>query len=374
MGSPTQPPLSDDEKRARLRLIRSENVGPVTFKHLLRRFGSGEAALAALPDLARRGGRNRTLRIASTESVETELANAAKIGATVLHLDDAAYPASLRHIDDAPALLYAIGDLSLLERPSFAVVGGRNASVAGRTFAKRIASEIGATGRTIVSGLARGIDTAAHTGALETGTAAVLAGGVDVLFPPENEALYQALRETGLLLSEMPPETKPLARHFPRRNRIISGLSDALLVIEAKRKSGSLITARCAADQGRLVFAAPASPLEPRGQGCNDLIRDGATLVQDAEEILAELAPSSPVLREAAAPVPTPAAAAEDGSVDSARAYLVRCLSGTPMPVDDVIRDSGLPPSAVLSALVEMELAGGLLRHSGGAVSAAPAG
>ena len=371
---PTDPvPYTDVERIARLRLIRSENVGPVTFRTLLDRFGSAQAALDALPDLARQAGRSGPLRIASTETVEQELLTAESRGATVLYLGEAPYPAALAHIYDAPPVLFAVGRQDLLEPPCFAIVGGRNASIAGRAFAEKTAAELAKAGLVIASGMARGIDAAAHAGALASGTIAVMAGGADILFPPENETLFRQLGEDGLILSEMPLGTKPLARHFPRRNRIISGLSDAILVIEAKRRSGSLITARCAADQGRQVFAAPAAPRDPRGQGCNDLIRDGATLAQDSAEILQDLAPGL-APRGMASPSPAPEAVLRpnDTDLDEARRFLLDNLSGSPVPLDTVLRASSLPAQILISAATELELAGRVLRHGGGAISLAP--
>ena len=364
--------LSDEEKLARLRLIRSENVGPITFKQLLDRYGSGTAALEILPKLAQRGGRTRRIRIASEESSLEEIREADSLGASMLHLGDPAYPKLLTQIAYSPAILYVLGRIENLNKPCFGIVGGRNASIAGKSFARKTAAILGSNDLAIVSGLARGIDTAAHIGSLETGTVAVLAGGVDVVFPPENKDLHEDIRMKGAIVSEMPPGTKPLAQHFPRRNRIISGMSSAVLVIEAKRKSGSLITARFAAEQGRTVFAAPASPLEPRGQGCNDLIREGATLAQNADEILLDLAPSSLLNWNGPSDIVGKPETVEESDIDNARRSLLNALSTTPIAQDALIRDLAVPASSALSALLELELAGRINRHAGGTISLTP--
>lgn len=255
------------------------------------------------------------------------------------------------------------------------MVGGRNASVAGKGFARKLAAEIGHAGYAVASGMARGIDTAAHEGSLESGSIAVLAGGVDIVFPPENDGLYRSLVERGAVISEMPPGMQPLARHFPRRNRIISGLSLAVVVIEAKRKSGSLITARRAAEQGRTVFAAPTAPMDMRGAGCNDLIRDGATLIQNAEDVLQDLAPSDSLRLKPGrasgfsdAPAAMPGERDEDAVAD-AYSHVVQGLSCTPIAVDELIRELRLPAPLVNAVLLEMELAGRLSRYPGGFIS-----
>ncbi len=368
-------PLTEQERHARFRLARTENVGPVTFRQLLRRFGSGQEALLALPDLARRGGRAKALRVAAAEDVDREREAAERIGARDLHIGSAGYPVPLAAIDDAPPFFYLLGNPGLLGQDCIGMVGGRNASVAGKGFARKLAADIGRAGYTIASGMARGIDTASHEGSLETGSVAVLAGGVDIVFPPENEGLYRSLIEKGAVISEMPPGMQPLARHFPRRNRIISGLSLAVVVVEAKRKSGSLITARRAAEQGRSVFAAPSAPMDVRGAGCNDLIRDGATLIQNAEDVLQDLIPSGD---GGLKPGPSfgfsdpPAAIAgetDDSAVAAAYSHVEQGLSSTPIAVDALIRELRLPAPLVNAVLLEMELAGRLSRHPGGFVS-----
>ncbi len=291
-------PLSSKERVSWLRLIRTEGVGPVTFRELLARFGSADGALDALPEIARRGRRVRPLRIPSAAAAERELAQIERFGARYLGLVEPDYPLALAAIDDAPPLLMLAGNEHLLTRPCIALVGARNASLNGRKLADSLSRELAQEGFLVVSGMARGIDTAAHIGALEAATAAVLAGGLDVIYPPENEALHEDLRSRGLLIGELPLGTEPQARHFPRRNRIISGLSLGVVVIEAAMRSGSLITARFANEQGREVMAVPGSPLDPRARGCNDLLRQGATLVESGEDVVRAIAQQSRPLGE----------------------------------------------------------------------------
>ena len=278
------------DRIARLRLIRSENIGPVTYFQLLARFGSAQAAIDAIPDLAARGG-GRAPRLASRAEVEREMAEVERLGARYLFLGQGLYPPLLAELETAPPALIVKGDLNLLDRMAVALVGARNASAAACRFARGLAQALGATGAIIVSGLARGVDSAAHDGALDSGTIAVIAGGIDIVYPPENEARQRAIAERGLLVAEQPPGIEPHARHFPYRNRIIAGLTHGTVVVEAAPRSGSLITARYAAEFGREVMAVPGSPLDPRAQGCNLLIRDGATLVQTAEDVLEAISP-----------------------------------------------------------------------------------
>jgi DNA processing protein len=278
----------NDELIDRLRLVRSQGIGPVTFRQLLARFGSAAAALAAVPDLARRGG-GAPPRLFGRDSAEREIAAVEKLGGKYLTLGQGLYPRLLAELEDAPPLLMAKGNLNLLDRMAVAIVGARNASAAACRFARGLAYDLGQQNLVVVSGLARGIDSAAHDGALETGTIGVVAGGIDVFYPPENETRQKALYEHGLVLAEMPPGTEPRARHFPYRNRIIAGIAAGTVVVEAAPRSGSLITARLAAEAGREVMAVPGSPLDPRAQGCNQLIRDGATLVQNASDVIEEL-------------------------------------------------------------------------------------
>lgn len=350
---------------ARLRLIRTDSIGPVTYRQLVARFGTAQAALDALPDLARRG--NRTLSIFPEDAAQAELAAAARLGAQLLFIGTPEYPALLAHTETAPPVLYARGDTALLERPAVAIVGARNASAAGVRFARQLALDLGAAEQVIVSGLARGIDAAAHGASLATGTIAVVAGGVDVAYPPDHADLMAKIAEQGLIIAEQPPGTEPQARHFPRRNRIIAGLSAGTIVVEGAAKSGSLITARIAAELGREVMAVPGSPLDPRAGGCNQLIRDGATLVRDAADVLEALStlsgePRMPLgVAEPAAPALT--------APETARATLLALLSPTPVPVDDLVRQSALPAAQVASVLLDLELEGALVRHAGARVA-----
>jgi DNA processing protein len=358
--------MEPDHRAARLRLLRTPNIGPITYRQLIARFGSAGAALDALPMLAARGGR-RDFRPADPRQVERELAAIAKLGARPLFVDDPAYPALLRATESAPPMLIVRGNLELLDRPMVAIVGARNASAAACRFARGLAQQLAGEGATIVSGLARGIDTAAHVGALQGGTVAVIASGIDIAYPPENAELQEKIATDGLLIAEQPPGTEPLARHFPSRNRIIAGLALGTVVVEAAPKSGSLITARIAGELGREVMAVPGSPLDPRAQGCNLLIRDGATLIQNAADVLEQIRPidSRAVAQPAGSYEPGPA---EDAS-DIERKAILDLLGPTAVPVDEVIRLCGLPSAVVQMALLELELAGRLERHAGGRVS-----
>ncbi|HVM38627.1 MAG TPA: DNA-processing protein DprA [Sphingomicrobium sp.] len=359
-----------DDLIDRLRLVRSPGIGPITYRQLIARFGSAAAALAAVPDLARRGG-GRSPALRTRDDAEREMARVAKLGARYLALGQGLYPRLLAELDDAPPLLIAKGDLKLLDRQAVAIVGARNASAAACRFARHLAHDLGQQGAAVVSGLARGIDSAAHDGALETGTIAVVAGGVDVFYPPENEERQRALGERGLVLAEMPPGTEPRSRHFPYRNRIIAGMSLGTVVVEAAPRSGSLITARLAAEAGREVMAVPGSPLDPRAQGCNQLIRDGATLVQNAAEVMEALRPLEPRVASAPSEYRPAEPVADNG--DSAIGQIEELLGPSPVPVDDIIRLSGAASGAVQMALLELDLAGRLDRHAGGKVSLRPA-
>jgi DNA processing protein len=360
----------------RLRLIRSENIGPVTYRQLIKRYGSAARALAAIPDLAARGG-GRSPRIADLKQIDSEMNAIRNLGAGLLFLGDPAYPALLAQLGNSPPLLLWQGRLELLERPTVAMVGARNASAAACRFAHNLANGLAEAGVTVVSGLAKGIDTAAHQGSLGTATIAVIAGGLDVFYPPENEDIQRRIAEHGLLLAEQPPGTEPRARHFPYRNRIIAGLARGTVVIEAAPRSGSLITARLAAEAGRQVMAVPGSPLDPRSRGCNMLIREGATLVQSVDDILElishfdDRAESANRAHELRADRES-ALICETGYTDtdgSERAPVIDLLSVTPVTVDELVRQSGLPPPAVQLALLELELAGRLTRHAGARVS-----
>jgi DNA processing protein len=393
--------LTDEQRLDWLRLIRSENVGPRTFRALINQFGGAAAALEALPDLARRGGR-LVLKIATRAEAEAELAAAARIGARFIALGEPDYPKALKAIDTAPPLVAVRGEVSVLARPTVAIVGSRNASAAGLTFTERLSRSLGEAGYTVVSGLARGIDTRAHRASLRTGTAAVLAGGLSKVYPAENEPLLASVLEAGgAVLSEMPIGWEPRGRDFPRRNRLVSGLSLGVVVVEAARKSGSLITARFALEQGREVFAVPGSPLDPRADGTNDLIRQGATLCAAPEHVIDVLAPllasnevprrtaEEPGLRpeeelgtlwdeldlesgedaeRRAQPGLLFEAEAEPIAADET-GIVVGLLGPAPVSPDELARQSGLSIRAVNGILLELELAGRLVRHAGSGVS-----
>lgn len=369
--SPPRRELTSAERLDWLRLIRSENVGPVTFRHLLRRFGSAAAALAALPDLAKRGGRTQPLKVHPRAAAERELAELARLNGRLIAFTEPGFPPALAAIDDSPPLLAVLGQDQLLIRPTVAIVGARNASANGRLIAGTLAREIGAAGYAVASGLARGIDSAAHEAALESGTIAVVAGGIDVIYPPENETLYRSISTRGSVIAEMPVGTVPQARHFPRRNRLISGISLGVVVVEAALRSGSLITARFALEQGREVFAVPGSPLDPRSAGANGLIREGAILVQGAADVIAALAAQKPPLSTGEEPgfAAAPAADAAEREVAGARPLLLELLSPEPVAVDELLRACPFSPAAVHTALLELELAGRLARHPGNRVS-----
>ena len=363
--------LSSAEKLAWLRLIRSDNIGPITFHRLMERFGSAEAALSAVPGMAKRGG-GKAIKLCTKAAAERELKALDDIGAGLVALCEPDYPPLLAQIDDAPPVLSVRGHTHLLKKRALAIVGARNASINGRTFAQRLAGDLGRAGVLVVSGFARGIDAAAHEGALETGTVAVMAGGIDVIYPKENATLYDQILERGAMVSEIAPGTQPQARHFPRRNRLVSGMSRGVAVIEAGRKSGSLITARMALEQGREVFAVPGSPQDPRAGGANDLIRQGAVLTENAADImenLKNLAP--PALRERKGIdfkeeiVPPPA----DDILAEARETVLQALGPSPVTVDEIIRGCQLSHATVAWVLLELELGGRIERHPGNAVS-----
>ena len=368
--------LSQAEKLDWLRLIRSERIGPITFYRLLERFGTAGRALDRLPELARRGG-GKPPALCSRAEAEAEMEKTAAVGAALLAWGEPDYPPLLACIEDAPPLLAVLGHPALLGKKAVAVVGARNATISGRRFARTLAADLGREGYLIVSGLARGIDAAAHEGALERGTIAVLAGGVDVPYPPENAALYDKIRAQGAIVSEIAPGTQPQARHFPRRNRIISGIARGVVVVEASPQSGSLITARFAMDQNRDVFAVPGAPGDPRAQGTNGLIRQGAVLTESAADVVAHLAQFGPARL---ADPGTLFRSSENGGdmvnveneperLDAARKIIVENLGLTPLPVDEVIRCCQFSPAVVLTVLLDLELAGRLERHPGNRVS-----
>ena len=365
--------LNDAERIAALRLVRSENVGPVTFRELLKHYGSAAAALAALPQLSQRGGFRRPIRVCPLDEAEAELERAQRGGAQLVFVGEAQYPAPLAALEAPPPLLYAKGDIGLLQRPTIAIVGARQCSAAGAKLARQFAHEIGRAGFVIASGLARGIDGMAHQAAIDTGTIAVLAGGLDNVYPPEHEELQRLIGERGCLVSEMPFGFSPRGQDFPRRNRIVSGLSLGVLIVEAARRSGSLVTARLAAEQGREVFAIPGHPLDPRAEGTNKLLKSGATLVTEPEDLLSALTPltrtSVRQLREDPEP-PVPAASPLS---QSDRERIVAALGPAPVDIDSLVRGTGLSIRSVQIVLVELALAGRIERHGGGLVSLAPA-
>jgi len=357
-----------------LRLIRSANVGPQTFYKLLSRFGSAGAALDALPEMARRGGMKGSSRIFPKDEAEREIEHHNKIGAQLIARDDALYPPRLRHIDDAPPLISVLGHTGLLKKRAVAVVGARNSSVNGLRIAEQLARDLGDSGMLVVSGLARGIDAAAHRGSLTTGTLAALGGGIDIIYPRENTEIYNAIKEHGVLVSEFAPGTRPRAQNFPRRNRIIAGISRGIVVVEAAPRSGSLITARLALEQGREVFAVPGSAIDPRARGTNDLIRQGAILTETADDILEVISPGRQINLNVSKPVTKttpehPAAPPDCQEADEARKLIERFIGPTPTHIDTIIRECSIPSPALSAALLELELAGRLERHPGNLIS-----
>ena len=360
--------LTGAERRDWLRLIRSENVGPITFRNLLRHFGSAGDALDALPGLAKRGGAARAIRVCSRDEAEREMEAAADFGVTFVASCEDTYPPRLAEIDDAPPLLALRGNLAALARPMIALVGARNASAAGLKFAERLARELGEAGFVIASGLARAVDAAAHRASMSTGTVAVLAGGQDRIYPEENIALLDALLGEGAAISEMRFGWTPRAQDFPRRNRIISGLSLGVVIVEAAKRSGSLITARFALEQGREVFAVPGSPIDPRAEGTNGLLKQGATLVTEAADVLAVVEPIMGGLRERGVPGP-PDDALPDEPDAGTRARILELLGPTPVGIGDLVRLANTTPAIVRTLLLELELAGRIERHRGGMVS-----
>jgi DNA processing protein len=364
--------LSDAERRAWLRLARTETIGPATFAQLIARFSDVREALDAAPRLASRGGA-RELRMPADSDAQAEIAALARLGGRLIACFEPEFPAGLAALDPPPPLISVLGNSALLKREMVAVVGARNASALGIKFAGRLAAELGAAGLAVVSGLARGIDHAAHQATLGTGTVAVMAGGIDVVYPPEHQALYEDIRKGGALISEMPLGMAPLSRHFPRRNRLISGLARGVVVIEAAERSGSLITANYALEQGREVFAVPGSPLDPRAKGANRLIRDGAILTESADDVLAAL---SPILghgfhepAEPEARLPPAGQAMAEGEANRLRLSVEEKLGAAPVEVDELIRQCGAPAEAVLTVLLELELAGRAQRHPGNRVA-----
>lgn len=364
--------LSENERHDWLRLIRTDNVGPRTFNDLVRHFGTAQAALAALPALARRGGSGRPLRICSTEQAAAEIKTARAAGVKFVALCEPAYPARLKMIDDPPPLIAVRGKIEVLARPQIAIVGSRNASAAGMKFAERMARDLGNAGFVVVSGLARGIDAAAHRASVETGTIAVLAGGHGHIYPPDHIELAEDISIEGATVSEMPFSREPRAHDFPRRNRIISGLSVGVVVVEAARRSGSLITARFAGEQGREVFAVPGSPLDLRCEGTNGLLKQGAIPATEAADVIAAIEPilgRTAVPMIAREPVQEPPQPSNTEPNMGERSRIIALLGPTPVSMDELVRLAGTSPTIVRAALLELEIAGRIERHGAGLVS-----
>lgn len=362
--------LTDEQRIDWLRLIRSQNVGPRTFRALINHFGGARAALEALPALARHGGSGGSPKIYSRAEAERELEAAEKMGAAFIAVGEPDYPRRLQTLDDAPPLLAVAGNRAALTMPAVAIVGSRNASAAGLKITQRLARELAEAGFATVSGLARGIDAAGHRASLESGTIAVLAGGLDRLYPPEHAELVDAILPAGVVVSEMPFGWEPRARDFPRRNRLISGLSLGVVIVEAAKRSGSLITARLALEQGREVFAVPGSPLDPRAEGTNGLLKQGATPVTEAADIISVLQPiigTELPVREPESVGGEPGEYVEPAADERSR--IVSLLSPVPISMDDLVRLSKTSPRIVRIVLLELEIAGRLERHGGGLVS-----
>lgn len=363
--------LSPEQRTAWLRLIRSENVGPRTFRSLVNHFGGAAAAIDAIPELARRGG--RAIRVCGQAEAEDELAENQRRGVRLIALGEPDYPPALAAADGAPPLIGVAGQATVFRRPLVAIVGARNASSSARTFASRLAAELGAAGWVIVSGLARGVDAAAHSAAIKTGTVAVYAGGLDRVYPPEHADLASRIVDEGALISEMPLGWQPRGRDFPRRNRIIAGAALGVVVVEAALRSGSLITARLATEIGREVMAAPGSPLDPRCEGSNALLREGATVVTRSDHVVEALAP----LIDRGSPAPPPISLAQassagfqaDAPAEDERARILELLGPSPAAIDDLVRQSSAAARIVQIVLLELELAGRLERRPGGAVA-----
>lgn len=367
----TQNALSDIERIDWLRLIRTRNVGPHMFIELIDRFGTAAAAIDALPELSRRAGGRRKFTIPHRDSIVAEFEALKAAGGTAIGLYEPDYPETLAAIADPPPVLFLRGDVKMLKRLTVGIVGARNASANGRRFAEDVAGQLGEAGYVVVSGLARGIDAAAHMGALDTGTVAAIAGGIDLVYPPEHEDLQDWIAATGALVCEQPVGTRSTARHFPARNRLISGLSHGVLVVEAALRSDSLITSRLALEQRRDVFAVPGSPRDPRCKGTNDLIRQGAVLTESAADIISALSqqilkPSPPVSRSI---TPQPLEITPETEPETAHDKILEMLGATPTGVDELVRECHMSAAPVQSTLLELELAGRIERHPGNQVS-----
>ena len=374
LNRPTRFELSDRQRLTWLRLYRSDNVGPATFRDLINHCGSAETAIEMLPHMASRAGRKRAIRICSLEDAERELQALNQFGAHLIGIGEPHYPNLLRQSEIAPPLITVLGNPEALTRPTVSIVGARNASMVGIKMARQLAKKLGEANRVIVSGLARGIDRAAHEASIETGTVAVLAGGIDQPYPSENIALFEAISKsrTSCVITEMAFGKQPRSRDFPRRNRIIAGMSMGLVVVEAAQRSGSLITARLAAEYGRTVFAVPGSPLDPRSQGTNNLIREGATLITSAEDVLEGLQSMGDA---AARPQPKQRSLFEEVDEmtlppdDNARTHIISLLSPSPTDLDEIIAHTALKPAQVALVILELDLSGRIERHSGNRVS-----
>lgn len=358
------PVLDDAERLAWLRLIRTENVGPITFYQLIENFGTAQKAIEALPTLARRGGRLKNASVYDMGNAIAEMEALEKLGGKMIFAAEDAYPLALSAVDDAPPVLCVLGNPKLLNLPSIGIVGARNASLNGRKFAEKISKELGEAGQIVVSGLARGIDASAHAGALPFGTVACVAGGADIIYPPENAKLYEQIKFEGCIVAESPLGMEPMAKHFPKRNRIISGLSSGVVIVEATLKSGSLITARMAAEQGRDVYAIPGHPFDPRASGPNKLIQDGATLVQTADDIIQNIRDFTATRQTLSEGFQTglPAADLSEEDSEEVRDIILQNLSSTPVTVDELVRNCHLTVPAAQMVLLELELAGRIQR------------
>lgn len=364
--------MTDRQRVTWLRLWRSDNVGPVTFRQLINHFGSAEAAIEGLPEMAMRGGAGRSPKVPHVSIIEDELAAVEKMGARIAGIGEPDFPRYLRLTPDCPPLVCYKGNAAVFQLPGLSIVGARNASLSGIKFTAKLAGDIGAEGYSIVSGLARGIDTAAHRAALRTGTIAVMAGGLSHPYPPENLDLFRAIPDNGgAVITEMPYGWEPRARDFPRRNRIIAALGLGLLVVEAAQRSGSLISARLANELGRLVFAVPGSPLDPRCEGTNNLLKNGATLVTDARDVIDGLRPLTEVQQIPPQDFNEPVYEDMDDidTSDNDRRRIIEALGPTPVAIDEIIAYSGFSAAKVYCVLLELDLAGRLQRHLGGAVS-----
>ena len=364
------PPRGDDDRLAWLRLLRSRRVGVSTFFRLMREHGSARESLAALPEIAHAAG-VQDYKTCPEAVAAAELKAARAVGATMVCFGEPAYPDALSGIPDPPPLLWCIGDAGLMARPMVALAGARNASSLGTRMACKLAEGLGEAGFVVVSGMARGIDTAAHLAALKGGTIAVQAGGADVIYPRENAALADNIAKTGLRLSEIAIGTQPQARHFPRRNRIISGLARAVIVVEAAARSGSLITAKNALDQGRDVLAVPGHPFDARAFGCNALLRDGATLVRSAEDVVEAIGKEAQTVQPAGNPVQPPGPERSLRDTSKLHSEILSRLGPSPVAEDQLIRDLALPSQKIAPELLNLELDGKIIRAPGGLLSLA---